>query len=56
MNKNTQAQTDTHRLRLGIGGKHAELMVVVVVGCRVALVFCRSRIKWDETITMTNLP
>lgn len=59
MNKNTQAQTDTHRLRLGIGGKHAELMVVVVVvvvGGRVALVFCRSRIKWDETITMTNLP
>lgn len=30
MNKNTQAQTDTRRLRLGAGGEHAELMEVVV--------------------------
>lgn len=53
INKNKQAQTDTRRLRLGIRGMHAELMVVVGKG---AVIFCRSRMKWDETNTMTNLP
>lgn len=57
MNKNTQAQTDTRRLRLGTGGEHAELMEVVVGwSAKAALVFCRARMKWDETNTMTHLP
>lgn len=55
MNKNTQAQTDTRRLRLGIGGVHAQ-HGGGGVECRVGFIFCRSRIKWDETNTMTNLP
>lgn len=57
MNKNTQAQTDTRRLRLGAGGEHAELMEVVVGWSAGQLwFFCRARMKWDETNTMTHLP